>query len=512
MTLVEGEALMSRLIRLFTPLFLLLLTPGVMAQSDRPNIVIILADDLGYGDLRSFNQDSKIPTPNLDQLAREGIRLTDAHSPSSVCTPTRYGILTGRYPWRSRLKSGVLPPFGAPLLEDGRLTLAEMLRKRGYATAAIGKWHLGWDWPTRQGEKPGVTPEGLSNVDYTRPLANGPVARGFDYYYGVDLPNFPPYVFIENDRALGIPTEPIPSGNPNINRKGPMVKDWDPVAILPRLEERALRYIASRAGNEQPFFLYFPLTSPHYPVVPTAEFRGKSGAGDYGDFVMQTDATVGAVMEALRKHGLAKNTLIVFTSDNGPEVASEVAIGAYDRIQRYGHVSMDRWRGVKRDSREGGHRVPFVARWPGRIPAGSVSAALFGQVDLMATIARLVGYRLPTGAAPDSIDQLAVLLGKEPKRSPRTELVYHQSNGHLALRLGDWVFVDSPTCGDGNKEPEWFRSQRKADECRAPGALYDLRTDPGQRQNVYDLHPDKVREFRARLDRLRQDEMSANKG
>lgn len=494
------------------PLLLLLLAVTIHAQSDRPNIVIILADDLGYGDLGSFNKDSKIPTPHLDQLAREGMRLTDAHSPSSVCTPTRYGILTGRYPWRSRLKSGVLPPYGAPLIEAGRLTLPEMLRQRGYTTAAIGKWHLGWDWPTRNGEKPGVTPDGLSNVDYTQPLPNGPVTRGFDYFYGVDLPNFPPYVFIENDRALGIPTEPIPNGDPNINRKGPMMKDWDPEAILPRIEKRAIDYIASRAGKSEPFFLYFPLTSPHYPVVPTAKFKGKSGAGDYGDFVMQSDATVGALMEALNKHGLAKNTLVIFTSDNGPEVANEVAIGAYDRIRRYGHVSLERWRGVKRDSREGGHRVPFVARWPGKIPAGRVSEALFGQVDLMATIARIIGYRLPAGAAPDSVDQLAVWRGKKSRQPVRDELVYHQSNGHLALRQGDWVLIDSSTCGDGNKEPEWFRAQRKADECRGAGALYNLRVDPGQTRNVYDEYPARVRELKARLDQLRQSEPGQGEG
>lgn len=487
-------------------LLVLLLTVAGHAQSDRPNIVIILADDLGYGDLGSFNKQSKIPTPHLDRLAREGLRLTDAHSPSSVCTPTRYGILTGRYPWRSRLKSGVLPPFGAPLIEPGRLTLPEMLRQRGYATAAIGKWHLGWDWPARQGEKPGVTADGLSNVDYTQPLANGPVTRGFDYFYGVDLPNFPPYVFIENDRALGIPTEPIPAGNPDINRRGPMVKDWDPVTILPRITARAVSYIGSREGNRQPFFLYFPLTSPHYPVVPTAEFRGKSGAGAYGDFVMQSDATVGALMEALKRHGFEKNTLVIFTSDNGPEVASEVAIGAYDRVQRYQHASMERWRGVKRDSREGGHRVPFIARWPGRVSAGRVAGELFGQVDLMATIARIVGYDLPLGAAPDSVDQSAVLLRKRAARPARLELVYHQSNGHLALRQGDWVLVDSGTCGDGNKEPEWFRQARQLEGCGAAGALYDLRRDPGQGRNLYEAHPERVQAMKARLDQLRQNE------
>ncbi len=488
--------------RLLYPL-LLLLTVTASAQSDRPNIVIILADDLGYGDLTSFNGASKIPTPHLDRLAREGIRLTDAHSPSSVCTPTRYGILTGRYPWRSALKSGVLPPYGAPLIEADRLTLPEMLRQKGYSTAAIGKWHLGWDWPGESGMKPGVTPDGLSNVDYTRPLANGPITRGFDYFFGVDLPNFPPYVFIENDRTLGVPTETIPTGNPDINRKGPMMKDWDPEKILPRITERAVSHIGSRVGKGEPFFLYFPLTSPHYPVVPTAEFKGKSGAGDYGDFVMQTDASVGAILEALRRGGFEKNTLVIFTSDNGPEVASEVAIGAYARIERYGHASMERWRGVKRDSREGGHRVPFIARWPGRIRAGNVSGELFGQVDLMATIARIVGYRLPTGAGPDSVDQLTLLRGNRSKRAARNELVYHQSNGHLALRQGDWVLIDSSTCGDGNKEPEAFRQARKLEPCAADGALYNLRQDPEQSKNLYGVNPERVRAMKERLNQLR---------
>jgi arylsulfatase A len=485
---------------------LMFLTGTIEAQSRRPNIVIILADDLGYGDLGSFNRGSKIPTPHLDRLAREGLRLTDAHAPSTSCTPTRYGILTGRYPWRSRLKSGVLPPYGAPLIEADRLTLPAMLQRAGYATAAIGKWHLGWDWPSQNGEKPGVTPDGLSNIDYSKPLANGPITRGFDSFFGVDLPNFPPYVFIENDRTLGTPTEPIPANHPHINRKGPMSKDWDPMTILPRITERAVRYLASRAGDRQPFFLYFPLTSPHYPVVPTAEFQGKSGAGDYGDFVMQTDAAVGKLMEALDRHGLARNTLVVFTSDNGPEVASEVVIGAYDRIERFGHASMERWRGVKRDTREGGHRVPFIARWPERIAAGRVSDALFGQIDLMATIARLIGLQLPVGAAPDSIDQSALFLGKKLAKAARTEMVYHQSNGHLALRAGDWVFIDSPTCGDGNKEPAWFREARQLHPCTDPGALYDLRSDPGQARNLLTTHPERVQQMKNRLDQLRQAE------
>lgn len=475
----------------------------------RPNIVIILADDLGYGDLGSYNAQSKIPTPHLDKLARQGMRFTDAHSPSAVCTPTRYALLTGRYPWRSRLKAGVLAPYDPPLIEADRLTLPAMLKQQGYTTAIIGKWHLGWDWPTTDGGKARVTPDGLSNVDYTKPITGGPTTRGFDSFFGVDLPNYPPYVFIENDRTLGIPAEPIPLNNPDINRKGPMMKGWEPVKILPTLTERAVRYLDERAKNPQPFLLYFALTSPHYPVVPTPEFKGKSAVGVYGDFVAQTDATVGAVLAALQRGGLDKNTLVIFTSDNGPEVASEVKVGAYERVRQSQHASMAGWRGVKRDGWEGGHRVPFLARWPGRIPAGKTSDALLSHVDLMATVAALNNAKLPEAAAPDSFNQAPVLLGKNGKRMIRSSLVYHAANGHLALRRGDWVFIDSATCGDGNKEPEWFRRARGAHDCAGPGTLYDLRADPGQTKNLYDARPDKVRELQQLLEQARRAERTA---
>ncbi|MBL8208639.1 MAG: arylsulfatase [Blastocatellia bacterium] len=482
----------------------LLLIPLVQAQSQRPNIVIILADDLGYGDVKSFNPNSKIPTPHLDKLAREGLRFTDAHSPSSVCTPTRYGLLTGRYPWRSRLKAGVLPPLGLPLIEAGRLTLPAMLKQQGYATAIVGKWHLGWDWATMDGKPAAITPNGLSNVNFAKPVANGPLTRGFDYFYGVDIPNFPPYVFIENDRTIGTPTEAIPTNNPDINRKGPMMKGWDPVKILPAITDRAVRYVEEHAKASQPFFLYFALTSPHYPVVPTPEFMGKSQAGVYGDFVVQTDAAIDAVMKALQRAGADKNTLVIFTSDNGPEVASEVKIGAYARIQQSQHASMANWRGVKRDAWEGGHRVPFIARWPGKIPAGKTNRSLIGHSDLMASIAALTGFTLPSDAAPDSFNQLPALL--KNKTTNRGELVYHEHNGHLALRQGDWVFIDSSTCGDGNKEPEWFRQARGLHHCAGPGALYNLKTDPTQSKNLYNSRSDKAREMKARLDQIRLEE------
>lgn len=479
-----------------------------LAQSQKPNIVVILADDLGYGDLRSYNPQSKIPTPRLDQLAAEGLRFTDAHSPSAVCTPTRYALLTGRYPWRSRLKASVLLPYDPPLIEAGRLTLPAMLKQQGYATAIIGKWHLGWDWPTTDGQPAAVTADDLSNVDYTKPIANGPLTRGFDYYFGTDVPNFPPYAFIENDRTVGIPTEPAPMIKGAINRKGPMVKDWEPVKILPTLTERAVRYVEERAKSTQPFFLYFALTSPHYPVVPSPEFVGKSKAGAYGDFVVQTDAAVGAVLDALKRSGLDNNTLVIFTSDNGPEVL-EVEIGAYERVRQQQHMSMQMWRGVKRDSWEGGHRVPFIARWPGQIPVGKTSAELIGLVDLMATFAAVADYKLPPEAAPDSYNQLPVLLGKSSQQPIRAELVYHAADGHLALRKDEWVLIDSATCGDGNKEPKWFRRRRDAHECKTVGALYNLRLDPAQTKNLYKKQANKVRELKALLDKYRTEERSA---
>lgn len=486
----------------------LLPSNSAVTGQQRPNIVVILADDLGYGDLGSYNPQSKIPTPRLDQLAKQGLRFTDAHSPSAVCTPTRYALLTGRYPWRSRLKTGVLGPYGLPLIESDRMTLPALLKQQGYATAIVGKWHLGWDWPTTNGKAAAITPEGMDNVDYSKPVANGPLTRGFDFYFGTDVPNYPPYVFIENDRTLGVPSEPAPMIKGAINRKGPMVKGWEPVKILPALTERAVRYVDERGKNKQPFFLYFALTSPHYPVVPSPEFTGKSRAGVYGDFVTQTDAAVGAVLDALKRNGFDKNTLVIFTSDNGPEVV-ELEVGAYERIRQSQHASMLNWRGVKRDNWEGGHRVPFIARWPGRVPVGKTSDALIGHIDLMATLASLIKADLPDSAAPDSYDQLPVLLGKRSKQPIRQSLVYHQINGHLALRQGDWVLIDSKTCGDGNKEPEWFRRERGAHDCAGEVTLYNLRADPAQTKNLYDTQSAKARELKTLLDQYRQNERTA---
>jgi arylsulfatase A len=476
------------------------------ADATRPNIVFILADDLGYGDVGCFNPESKIPTPNLDRLASEGMRFTDAHSPSSVCTPTRYALLTGRYCWRSRLKSGVLTPWGATLIEEGRLTAPAFLRQHGYATACIGKWHLGFDWPTKDGKPPASGPDRLSNVDFTKPIPNGPITRGFDSYFGVDLPNYPPYIHIENDHTVGIPSVP---NSPQQNRPGPMLPGWNWVNVLPECASRAVKKVEEFAKDQKPFFLYFPLTSPHYPVVPDPEFRGKSGAGEFGDFVVQSDAVVGQVLEALKRTGVAENTLVIFTSDNGPEVV-EIRPGAYDRLKEYGHASMGPLRGVKRDAWEGGHRVPFIARWPGQIPAGTTSSETICHVDFLATIAALLGGKLPDDAAEDSFNILPALRGEKYERPIRPATVHHAASGKFAIRRGDFVLIDALT-GDDNGgpqrrgEPQWFKDQRGYKPHNQPGELFNVAKDLAQRDNLYAQQPEIVRELKELLEKYKRE-------
>ena len=472
------------------------------AKKVLPNIVYILADDMGYGDLACQNRESKIPTPNLDRLAKQGVRFTDAHSPSAVCTPTRYGILTGRYCWRSRLKRSVLGSWGRPLIEEGRLTVPELLHRRGYRTACIGKWHLGFTWPTRNGKAPKSGPDRLSNVDFERPVADGPTTRGFDAYFGVDVPNYPPYCFINTDRTVGIPSVP---NRPEFNRPGPMLPDWQWVDIMPELTRRAEAYV-TEAGKTpaQPFFLYFPLTAPHFPVVPAPDFKGKSGAGNYGDYVVQVDWTVGRVLDALERSGQSDNTLVIFTSDNGPEITGEVKPGAYDRVREYGHASMGALRGAKRDAWEGGHRVPFLARWPGTTKAGSVCDETICLTDLMATVAAMLGVALPEDAGEDSCNILPALAGVKHAGPLREATVYHSCNGKFALRKGGWVFIDAPSGGD-NREPEWWQEKRGYVAHDLPGELYDLAADPAEHRNLYAERPEIAAELRALLEKYKRE-------
>lgn len=466
--------------------------PGV--EPPKPNIVYILADDLGYGDVGCYNAASKIPTPNIDRLAKEGVRFTDAHSPSSVCTPTRYALLTGRYAWRTRLQRNVLGPFSKPLIAEEQLTVPSLLREQGYAAACIGKWHLGWDWPA-----PGED----GKRDFTKPIPNGPTARGFHLYFGTDVPNYPPYCFVENDRTVGIPSEAVQVGRDAFNIAGPMAPGWKLVDVLPGLEKRAIEYIETGAKEKKPFFLYLPLTSPHYPVAPSAAFKGKSEVGEYGDFVMQTDAVVGAVLDELDRCGIAKNTLVILTSDNGPEITGEVNPGAYDRLREFGHASMGPLRGAKRDLWEGGHRVPFIARWPGKINPGSTCSETVCHVDLMATLAGMLGVKLPADAGVDSVNILPALLGEERKSALREATVHHSARGKFAIRKGDWVLILAPTGDDngGKGEPAWFQKDRGYAPHGEAGELFDLAEDAAQKENRYAAEPAKVKELAALLQR-----------
>ena len=393
-------------------LFLLALTAdfgwGLATAADRPpNILLIYADDMGYGDLGANNPGSKIPTPNLDRLAAEGLRFTDGHSSSGICTPSRYAMLTGRHHWRDF--HDIANSFDPPVFKPGQLTLPAMLRQKGYTTACIGKWHLGMDWDAIR--KPGTPGKSIQHTDFdwTKRFPGGPLDFGFDYYFGDNVINFPPYAWIENDRLVQAPDMTLTNvpGKPKEGswecRPGPARSDWDFYKVLPTLTTKGVDYIRSRKSADKPFFLYFALPSPHAPIIPNDAFDGKSKAGPYGDFVAETDDTCGQLISALRQTGQETNTIVIFTADNGPEFY------AYARDQKFDHWSAAPFRGLKRDVYEGGHHVPFLIKWPGVTRPGSVSDALISQVDFMATFAALVNFDLPRNAAEDSFNFLPYL-------------------------------------------------------------------------------------------------------
>ncbi len=479
------------------PLLALLVSAPAPA-ADRPNVVILLADDMGYGDLGVQNPESKIPTPHLDKLAKAGTRFTDAHSSSGVCTPSRYALLHGRYHWRKF--HGIVNSFDQTILDADRTTLAQLLKVKGYQTACVGKWHLGWDWKAIQkpGTKPGEKGYAPEDFDWSKKIPGGPLDFGFDHYFGDDVPNFPPYAWFEDDRVITPPTVPLATPAKTAEgaweaRPGPSVKDWDFTAVMPKLTEHAVEWIGKQKADE-PFFLYLPFTSPHAPIVPSKEFAGTTKAGGFGDYMAQTDATVGAVLAALDKHGFAKNTLVVFTSDNGPERY------AYDRVKNHQHRSMGPLRGLKRDLWEGGHRVPFVVRWPGKVPADTVSDALVSHIDLYATIASIVGADLPAKSGEDSVNQLDLFLGKG--KGQRDTLVHNTNANGYAVRHGDWVLIDAKT-GAVSAVPPWFDKQEGYKAHTEAGELYHLKDDLAQKTNLFADKPEKVAELKKKLAEVR---------
>lgn len=449
-----------------------------------PNIVFIMADDMGYGDPGCYGA-TKIPTPNMDRLAEDGVRCTDAHSASAVCTPSRYAVVTGRYCWRSRLQKWVLWGFEPPLVEPERPTVASLLKQSGYATAAIGKWHLGLGWTTKDGRPAATLSEeeqhalDTSDIDFGQPITGGPNALGFDYFFGITGSlDMTPYCFIEDDRTVGIPSLEKDPCNPQ-QRPGLMVPGWRDELVDQTFAEKAVDFIEHQPA-QQPFFLYLTPSAPHRPCVPPDFIAGRSQAGLRGDMVAMVDWMVGEVMAALDRRGASDNTLLIVTSDNGARLT------CYDGND-YGHKSCGDLRGQKADIWDGGHREPFIARWPARIPPGTTSAETICLVDLMATCAAIVGAPLPDNAGEDSFDILPTLLGQSAETDARPALVHHSGDGMFSLRQGPWKLILGLGSG-GFSKPARAEPEPGGPE----GQLYNLDQDPAETDDLWAQRPDIV--------------------
>ena len=464
---------MNRQISITFLSILVLLTASLSTSAAEvmPNVVFIMCDDLGYGDVHCFNPvNGKIATPNADRLAREGMMFTDAHSGSSVCTPTRYGLLTGRYSGRTNLQSGVVTGYAPSLIDAHRPTVASFLKSHGYHTAVIGKWHLNFQYLNPK------TGEAYKSKDFKTPpvgakIPDGPISRGFDYYHGFHHARDMEAV-IENDQVI--------EHDATIN-------------MLPRLTRKAVEYIDARAKAKdgKPFFLYLPLGSPHTPIVPSKPWQGRSNLGAYGDFVMETDNALGEVSAALARHGMTENTLIIFTSDNGCSKAAGI-----DQLAKQGHLVSGHLRGSKADIWDGGHRVPFIARWPGHIKPGTTSDQLICLTDLFATLSQIIGQPVPPGAAEDSVSFLPAFAGK-PIVSSRAGVIHHSISGHFAYRLGDWKLALARASGG------WSSPNERNAPARAPqGQLYNMKNDIGEKVNLYTTQPELVQRL---LNQLKSD-------
>lgn len=491
---------------------------------NKPNIVLIFADDLGYGDVSCFNPESKINTKHIDALAANGMRFTDTHATSALCTPSRYGLLTGRYNWRSRLKGFVLPGDSMLLIEKNRKTIAHLLKENGYNTAAIGKWHLGLEWQLKDdfdfeafGLNPDdffkqknqigrnnnfdmtqgkMDPEGL-DIDYSKPITFGPNQLGFDYFYGTPASlDQPPFVYIENDRVLEEPTDI--AGVTNLDRTGPSdQQDWQKGIIAPHfnhrevpdnMQEKALDVLDYFIEEEQPFFLYYPSHLVHGPILPHKEFEGKSGIGPYGDYVLQLDHYVGEIVDKLKEKGVYENTILIFTSDNGAS-----AVADFDELKNKGHHPSYIFRGLKGDIWEGGHREPTVISYPKVIQSGTVSNHMISLSDIYRTIADIIGAGIPDHAAEDSISNFPLWEGKD--ETVREDIVHSSSNGGLSIRRGDWK-LDFVYNGGGMNATDTEASEQTFE----PSELYDLKNDISETNNLIKEYPELVADLKKSLE------------
>lgn len=451
------------------------------AETGYPNVVLILADDMGYGDVSSFNAKSRIKTSNLDRLAMDGICFTDAHSCSALSTPSRYGLLTGRYAFRTRLRKGVLNGYSPPLIPESRRTLADIFNDAGYHTACIGKWHLGWIWSQgKNGEK----------VDFSAPVSNGPSVLGFEYYYCIAASlDMPPYVYVENDRIMAVPDHMMKKEKGlRLIRRGPAAPDFIPEECLDRFVGRASDYIMSMKDEKDPFFLYFPLTAPHTPILPSDEFIGKSGLSPYGDFVMMVDDVVGKIIDALRQSGKLDNTIVIFASDNGCAPGSDMAY-----MESEGHFPSYVFRGAKSDLFEGGHRIPLIVSWGSRYAGGRVEDCLVSLTDLYATFAEITGYQMKENEGEDSFSLLPVLEGNN--RYSRKDMVQHSADGSLALRRGRWKLLFTGSSGG------WSYPSLPKDSTAVAALpafqLYNIEKDKSESLNLVSRYPFRVRRMAA---------------
>jgi len=462
--------------------------------AQRPNVVYILADDLGYGDIKKLNPDAQVTTPNVDRLINEGVVFTNAHSGSAVCTPTRYGILTGRYAFRSSLKKGVLNGFSPALIEDSRFTIADLAKQAGYTTAAIGKWHLGMDWAPVDPAQKAVEAGGesnspnITNVNFNVAVTTGPNQVGFDYSYIIAASlDMPPYTYIENGKSTDFPLIPF-KGNSTPRgvfwRAGPASKSFVIEKTLDTFIGKAQQYITDKSKDKKPFFLYLALTAPHTPWLPADKFKSKSNAGIYGDFVEHTDDAVGRILRTLDSLGISKNTIVVFTSDNGADWK------AGDKEKFPQHNANYIFRGEKSDIWEGGHHIPLVVRWPASLKANQRVEQVACLTDFMATFAAITGQKLPAEAGPDSFNLQPLLVGG--KAEARPSIIHHSIDGMFAIRKGKWKFVDGKGSGG------WSDKTGKPED--PAGQLYDMEKDVRETTNLYTKYPEVVKELKALLE------------
>ena len=447
--------------------------------AETPNIVFILADDLGYGDISALNENSKIKTPHIDTLCEHGIKCTDAHSNSSVSTPSRYGILTGRYAFRTTLKEGVLGGFSAPLIPEDRSTVATVLSKQGYHTACIGKWHLGWNWAYDENKE----------VDYSKPITEGPTTRGFDYFYGICASlDMSPYVYVENDKVTALPNRTAPERQGILlQRKGPQGADFEHEDCLPNFSRRAIKYIEEQKETGKPFFLYLPITAPHTPILPTAAYQGKSGLSPYGDFVLMIDDMVGAIVSALKRTGLYDNTIIIFASDNGCAPYADMK-----GMEEKGHYPSYVFRGTKSDLWDGGHRIPLIFSW-GNKYSNQVENGIISLTDFYATFAEMTGYKMPDNEGEDSFSLWKLLSGKG--KSLRKDVIHQSNDGFLSIRNGSWKLLFC--AGSGG----WSFPQKNAGIISElpPIQLYNLKEDIGEKNNLEKQYPKIVKKLTAAM-------------